>query len=97
MHVLYYTGTNHSSVVCSHSVEIVGDPHWSYCSRFVFYSLSHISRLLEHVGEKGYFLNEELREARGTVNVLLKKAEMVSLQHTSQRSGLSPLQLRQLD
>ncbi|XP_067304283.1 polycystin-1-like protein 2 [Pseudorasbora parva] len=65
-------------------VESVGDPHWSFCSRFVLYTLSHISRLLEHVGEKGYFLNEELREARGTVSVLLKKAEMVSVQHTSQ-------------
>ncbi|KAL0188023.1 hypothetical protein M9458_015122, partial [Cirrhinus mrigala] len=52
--------------------------------RFVFYSLSHISNLLEHVGEKGYFLNEELRQARGTVGVLLKKAEMASLQHVSQ-------------
>ncbi|XP_050972082.1 polycystic kidney disease protein 1-like 2 [Labeo rohita] len=65
-------------------VENVGDPHWSYCSRFVFYSLSHISNLLEHVGEKGYFLNEELQQARGTVSVLLKKAEMASLQHVSQ-------------
>ncbi|XP_016396373.1 polycystic kidney disease protein 1-like 2 [Sinocyclocheilus rhinocerous] len=65
-------------------VENVGDPHWSYCSRFVFYSLSHISNLLEHVGEKGFFLNEELRQARGTVGVLLKKAEMATLQHASQ-------------
>ncbi|XP_016101347.1 polycystic kidney disease protein 1-like 2 [Sinocyclocheilus grahami] len=65
-------------------VENVGDPHWSYCSRFVFYSLSHISNLLEHVGEKGFFLNEELRQARGTVSVLLKKAEMATLQHASQ-------------
>ncbi|KAK2914252.1 hypothetical protein Q8A67_002651 [Cirrhinus molitorella] len=65
-------------------VENVGDPHWAYCSRFVFYSLSHISNLLEHVGEKGYFLNEELRQARGTVSVLLKKAEMASLQHVPQ-------------
>ncbi|XP_048042257.1 polycystic kidney disease protein 1-like 2 [Megalobrama amblycephala] len=73
-------------------VEIVGDRHWSYCSRFVFYSLSHISRLLEHVGEKGYFLNEELREARGTVGVLLKKAEMASLQHTSQSTPIVQVQ-----
>ncbi|KTG42033.1 hypothetical protein cypCar_00021756 [Cyprinus carpio] len=65
-------------------VENVGDPHWSYCSRFVFYSLSHISNLLEHVGEKGFFLNEELRQARGTVGVLLKKAEMATLQHAPQ-------------
>ncbi|XP_016338089.1 polycystic kidney disease protein 1-like 2 [Sinocyclocheilus anshuiensis] len=65
-------------------VDNVGDPHWSYCSRFVFHSLSHISNLLEHVGEKGFFLNEELRQARGTVNVLLKKAEMATLQHASQ-------------
>ncbi|XP_026071809.1 polycystic kidney disease protein 1-like 2 [Carassius auratus] len=67
-------------------VENVGDPHWSYCSRFVFYSLSHISHLLEHVGEKGFFLDEELRQARETVAVLLKKAEMATFQHVSQRS-----------
>ncbi|KAG1941413.1 polycystic kidney disease protein 1-like [Pimephales promelas] len=65
-------------------VESVGDPHWSYCSHFVHYSLSHLSHLLEHVGEKGFFLNEELREARGTVNVLLKKAEMASAKFTLQ-------------
>ncbi|XP_077057704.1 polycystin-1-like protein 2 [Siphateles boraxobius] len=65
-------------------VESVGDPHWSYCSRFVLYSLSHLSHLLEHVGEKGFFLNEELREARGTVSVLLKKAEIASVQLTPQ-------------
>ncbi|XDV17354.1 hypothetical protein PO909_023228, partial [Leuciscus waleckii] len=61
-----------------------GDPHWSYCSRFVLYSLSHISHLLEHVGEKGLFLNEELREARGRVGDLLKKAEIASIQFTPQ-------------
>nr|XP_055072277.1 polycystic kidney disease protein 1-like 2 isoform X1 [Misgurnus anguillicaudatus] len=66
------------------TAEVVGDPHWSHCSRFVFYSLSHLSRLLDHVGEKGCFLNEELRQARGTLSVLLKKAEMASLRHTPQ-------------
>lgn len=65
-------------------MEIVGDPHWSYCSRFVFYSLSHVSRLLDHVGEKGCYLNEELRQARGTLSVLLKKAELASLRHAAQ-------------
>ncbi|XP_042616867.1 polycystic kidney disease protein 1-like 2 [Cyprinus carpio] len=65
-------------------VENVGDPHWSYCSRFVFYSLSHISNLLEHVEEKGFFLDEDLRQAQGTVIVLLKKAEMATLRHASQ-------------
>ncbi|KAA0723908.1 Polycystic kidney disease protein 1-like 2 PC1-like 2 protein [Triplophysa tibetana] len=66
------------------NVEMVGDPHWSYCSRFLFYSLSHVSRLLDHVGEKGCFLNEELRQARGTLGVLLKKAELASLRHAAQ-------------
>ncbi|KAI7814355.1 polycystic kidney disease protein 1-like 2 [Triplophysa rosa] len=66
------------------TAEMVGDPHWSYCSRFVFYSLSHVSRLLDHVGEKGCFLNEELRQARGTLSVLLKKAELASLRHAAQ-------------
>lgn len=64
--------------------ESVGDPHWSYCSRFVLYSLSHLSLLLEHVGEKGFFLNEELREARGRVSAMLKKAEMASVKFTPQ-------------
>ncbi|XP_052416643.1 polycystic kidney disease protein 1-like 2 [Carassius gibelio] len=73
-------------------VENVGDPHWSYCSRFVFYSLSHISNLLEHVGEKGFFLNEELRQARGTVGVLLKKAEMATLQHAPQSQPVVQVQ-----
>ncbi|TRZ00915.1 hypothetical protein DNTS_007790 [Danionella cerebrum] len=65
-------------------VESVGDPHWLYCGRFILYSLSHISNLLEHVGEKGCFLNEELREARGTVLALLNKAENATKRHTSQ-------------
>ncbi|XP_051565107.1 polycystic kidney disease protein 1-like 2 [Myxocyprinus asiaticus] len=73
-------------------VETVGDPHWSYCSRFVFYSLSHLARLLEHVGEKGYFLNEELRQARGTVDILLKKAEIASLRHTDQNTPVVQVQ-----
>lgn len=66
------------------TAEMVGDPHWSYCSRFVFHSLSHVSRLLDHVGEKGCYLNEELRQARGTLSVLLKKAELASLKHAAQ-------------
>ncbi|XP_051501299.1 polycystic kidney disease protein 1-like 2 [Myxocyprinus asiaticus] len=73
-------------------VETVGDPHWSYCSRFVFYSLSHLAHLLEHVGEKGFFLNEELRQARGTVAILLKKAEIVSLRHTPQSTPVVQVQ-----
>ncbi|KAK7169721.1 hypothetical protein R3I94_000075 [Phoxinus phoxinus] len=65
-------------------VESVDDLHWLYCSRFVLYSLSHLSHLLEHVGEKGFFLNEELREARVRVSALLKKAEIASVQLTPQ-------------
>lgn len=81
------------AVLCFSSAESIGDPHWFYCSHFVLYSLSHINNLLEHVGEKGCFLNEELRQARGIVNALLKKAEIVSQKHTSQRSAPSLLQL----
>lgn len=72
--------------------ESIGDPHWFYCSHFVLYSLSHINNLLEHVGEKGCFLNEELRQARGIVNVLLKKAEIVSQKHTSQSQPVVQVQ-----
>lgn len=72
--------------------ESVGDPHWFYCSHFVLYSLSHINNLLEHVGEKGCFLNEELRQARGIVNALLKKAEIVSQKHTCQSQPVVQVQ-----
>ncbi|KAL6468854.1 hypothetical protein MHYP_G00223780 [Metynnis hypsauchen] len=60
------------------------DPHWVQCSCFVFYSMCHLSLLLEHAGEKAFPNPEELQQATNTVHLLLKKAEMVFTSHTMQ-------------
>ncbi|KAL7866550.1 hypothetical protein AOLI_G00143640 [Acnodon oligacanthus] len=66
------------------------DPHWVQCSRFVFYSMCHLSLLLEHAGEKAFPNPEELQQATNSVHLLLKKAEMVFTSHTMQSPRSEP-------
>ncbi|KAI4874710.1 hypothetical protein NFI96_029136 [Prochilodus magdalenae] len=66
------------------------DPHWVQCSRFVFYCMSHLSQLLDNVSEKAFPHPLELQQARNSVHLMLKKAEMVFTSHTVQSPVIVP-------
>ncbi|KAK2869533.1 hypothetical protein Q7C36_001404 [Tachysurus vachellii] len=65
--------------------QTVGDQHWAHCSRFVFHTLCHISSLLDRAGEKVFPHPEDLKLAKDTVNMMLKKAEALTSTHPVQR------------
>ena len=62
------------------------DPHWVHCSHFVLYSLAHLSESLERGGEGAFSCMEEYHCVKSMMGLLLKKAEMVFMSHTTQRS-----------
>ncbi|XP_053094236.1 polycystic kidney disease protein 1-like 2 [Pangasianodon hypophthalmus] len=64
--------------------QTVGDQHWAHCSRFVFHTLCHLSTLLDRAGEKVFPHPEDLDLAKNTVNMMLKKAEVLTSTHPVQ-------------
>ncbi|XP_041918083.1 polycystic kidney disease protein 1-like 2 [Alosa sapidissima] len=68
--------------------ETESDCHWVHCSHFVLYSLAHLSESLERLGAGAFSCPEEYQCVRSMMGLLLKKAEMVAMFHTTQRPVL---------
>ncbi|XP_031425132.1 polycystic kidney disease protein 1-like 2 [Clupea harengus] len=76
------------SVIHMMQGETETDPHWVHCSHFVLYSLAHLSESLERGGEGAFSCMEEYHCVKSMMGLLLKKAEMVFMSHTTQRPVL---------
>ncbi|KAG9267062.1 polycystic kidney disease protein 1-like 2 [Astyanax mexicanus] len=87
---LFYALNQVHDVIQIMQGESEGDQHWVHCSRFIFYSMCHLSLLLENVAEKAFPSPEELQQAVNTVHLLLKKAEMVFTSHSVQSTVSVP-------
>ncbi|XP_053368674.1 polycystic kidney disease protein 1-like 2 [Clarias gariepinus] len=71
-------------VVVNIQGQTVGDQHWAHCSRFLFHTSCHLSKLLERAGEKVFPHPEDLDLAKSTVNMMLKKSEALTSTHPVQ-------------
>ncbi|MBN3299417.1 PK1L2 protein, partial [Amia calva] len=53
------------------------DPHWIYCSQFVFCSLSHLSESLGSVGENAFPSSADYKQVQHTIAQMLKQVEVI--------------------
>lgn len=68
--------------------EIESDPHWVYCSKFLFCCLSHLLMCLGKLNSNNFASPEEYQQALNTTNLLVRKAEMVFTSHIAYWSAL---------
>ncbi|XP_038557671.1 polycystic kidney disease protein 1-like 2 isoform X2 [Micropterus salmoides] len=63
--------------------ESESDPHWVHCSKFLLAGLCHLMMCLEKLDEKNFPSTQEYKQALNTINLLVRKAEMVFTSHSA--------------
>lgn len=63
--------------------ETESDPHWVYCSKFLFCCLSHLLVCLGKLSPNNFGSQEEYQQIVNITNLLVRKAEMVYSSHSA--------------